>query len=142
VAIEAFRKAVELNPAHADAQNNLAYLLMTTGKLDEAAEHYRDALNARPRYRAAHFNLARILVQQGKPGEAIQHLEETLLPEDAETPRFTYALGAAWARAGNRVEALRYMREARGKAAALGQTDLLASIDKDLRALEPGASPP
>ena len=141
-AAEAFRKAVELNPAHADAQNNLAYLLMTSGKLDEAALHYRAALESRPQHRAAHFNLARILVQQGRLREAIEHLEQTLLPEDAETPRFTYALGAAWARAGNREEALKYMREARWKATTLGQAELLASIDKDLRVLDPVASPP
>jgi protein O-mannosyl-transferase len=141
-AAEAFRKAVELNPAHADAQNNLAYLLMTSGRLDEAAQHYRAALESRPQYRAAHFNLARILVQQGKLREAIEHLEETLLPDDAETPRFTYALGAAWARAGNREEALKYMREAQWKATTLGQTELLASIEKDLRALERGPSLP
>jgi tetratricopeptide (TPR) repeat protein len=141
-AAEVFRRAVELNPAHADAQNNLAYLLMTSGKLDEAAQHYRAALESRPQHRAAHFNLARILVQQGKLREAIEHLEETLLPEDAETPRFTYALGAAWARAGNREEALKYMREARWKATTLGQAELLASIDKDLRVLDPTASLP
>ncbi|HEX9186144.1 MAG TPA: tetratricopeptide repeat protein [Vicinamibacteria bacterium] len=134
-AMEAFRKAVELNPAYADAQNNLAYLLMTSGKLGEAAEHYRMALESRPQYRAARFNLARILVQQGDLREAIEHLEQTLLPEDAETPRCTYALGAAWARLGNREEAVRYMREARWKATTLGQVELLASIDRDLRAL-------
>jgi len=134
-AMDAFRKAVELNPAHADAQNNLAYLFMTSGKLDEAAAHYRKALESRPQHRAARFNLARILVQQGRLREAIEHLEQTLLPEDAETPRCTYALGAAWARLGNREEAARYMREARWKATTLGQTELLASIDRDLRAL-------
>jgi protein O-mannosyl-transferase len=138
----AFRKAVELNPAHTEAQSNLAYLLMTSGKLDEAALHYRAALESRPQHRAAHFNLGRILVLQGSLREAIEHLEQTLLPEDEETPRCTYALGAAWARAGNREEALRYMREARWKATTLGQTALLGSIDKDLRVLEGGTSPP
>jgi tetratricopeptide (TPR) repeat protein len=141
-AIDAFRKAVELNPAHADAQNNLAYLLMTSGKPDEAAAHYRAALESRPQHRAAHFNLGRILVQQGNLREAIEHLEQTLLPEDEETPRCTYALGAAWARAGNREEALRYMREARWRATTLGQTELLGSIDRDLRLLERGGGPP
>jgi tetratricopeptide (TPR) repeat protein len=141
-AIDAFRRAVELNPAHAEAQNNLAYLLMISGTLDEAAEGYRKALESRPLHRAAHFNLARILVQGGRLLEAIEHLEQTLLPEDAETPRCTYALGAAWARLGNREEALRYMREARWKATTLGQTELLASIEKDLRSLEGGTSRP
>jgi tetratricopeptide (TPR) repeat protein len=141
-ASEAFRKAVELNPAHAEAQNNLAYLLMTSGKLEEAARHYRAALEGRPQHRAAHFNLARILVQQGSFQEAIEHLEQTLAPEDEETPRCTYALGAAWARAGNREQALKYMREARGKATTLGQAELLGSIEKDLRVLERRPSPP
>ena len=125
-ATKAFRKAVALNPAHAEAQSSLAYLLMTSGKLDEAALHYRAAIESRPQHRAAHFNLARILVQQGSLREAIEHLEQTLLPEDDETPRCMYALGAAWARAGNREEALRYMREARWRATTLGQTKLLA----------------
>jgi predicted Zn-dependent protease len=115
---------------------------MTSGKLDEAAEHFRKALESRPQYRAARFNLARILVQQGKLREAIEHLEQTLLPEDAETPRCTYALGAAWARLGNREEALKYMREARWKATTLGQAELLASIEKDLRVLEGGTGRP
>jgi tetratricopeptide (TPR) repeat protein len=141
-ATEAFRKAVALNPAHAEAQSSLAYLLMTSGKLDEAALHYRAAIESRPQHRAAHFNLARILVQQGSLREAIEHLEQTLLPEDNETPRCMYALGAAWARAGNREEALRYMREARWRATTLGQTELLGSIDKDLRMLERGTSLP
>jgi tetratricopeptide (TPR) repeat protein len=141
-AIEAFRKVIELVPAHAEARNNLAYLLMTSGRLDEAAEHYRKALESRPQYRAAHFNLARILVQQGRVREAIEHLEQTLGPEDAETPRCTYALGAAWARVGNREEAAKYMREAREKATMLGQSELLAAIERDLRVLERGPSPP
>ena len=141
-ASEAFRKAVELHPAHTEAQYNLGYLLMTSGKLEEAARHYRVALEGRPQHRAAHFNLARILVQQGGFQEAIAHLEQTLAPEDEETPRCTYALGAAWARAGNREQALKYMREAREKATALGQAELLGSIEKDLRVLERRASPP
>ena len=81
----------------------------------------------------AHFNLGRILVRQGKLQEAIEHLQQTLAPDDEETPRCTYALGAAYARVGNRDEALKYMREARQKAAARGQSELLDSIERDLR---------
>ena len=114
---------------------------MISGKLEEAAYHYRAALEEKPDYRAAHFNLARILVNQGRPDEAISHLQQTLAPEDDATPRFTYALGAAYARAGYRQEALRYMQEAREKAAARGQSELLASIDKDLQALQQAPSP-
>ena len=135
-ALGAFARAVELNPSHAEAQNNYAFLLMTAGKLEEAARHYRATIASRPDHRAALFNLGRILVLQGRPGEAIEHLRQTLTPEDEETPRFTYALGAAYARAGEREQALRHLREAREKARARGQGELVASIEKDLRALE------
>jgi tetratricopeptide (TPR) repeat protein len=141
-ALEAFRRAVALKPAYAEAQSSLAYLLMTSGKLDEATQHYRAALEAQPDLRAAHFNLGRILVNQGNVLEAIDHFRQTLTPEDEETPRCTYALGAAYARVGNRAEALKYMQQAREKAAARGQTELLNSIDKDLRRLTGTASPP
>jgi tetratricopeptide (TPR) repeat protein len=141
-AAEAFRRALELKPAYAEAHNNYAYILMTSGKLEEAAEHYRAAIESKPDYRAAHFNLGRILVQQGKVVDAIDHFRQTLTPEDEETPRCTYALGAAYARVGNRTEALKYMQQARDKAAARGQTELTASIEKDLRRLTEAASPP
>jgi protein O-GlcNAc transferase len=140
-AAAAFRKAIELEPPYAEAHNNLAYLLMTSGELDEAAQHYESAIENKPDYRAAHFNLGRILVQQGKILNAIDHLRQTLTPEDEETPRCTYALGAAHARAGNREEALKYMREARQKARALGQSQLLTSIEEDLRRLEQATGP-
>jgi tetratricopeptide (TPR) repeat protein len=139
-AAEHFRAAVAIEPGLPEAENNYAYLLMTSGRLEEAAAHYRAAIESKPDYRLAHFNLGRILVQQGRLGEAIEHLQKTLVPEDEETPRNTYALGAAYARAGNRREALKYMRAAWQKATARGQADLLRSIEKDLRAL--GEAPP
>jgi tetratricopeptide (TPR) repeat protein len=138
---EAFRRALELNPAYAEAHNNYAYLLMTSGRLEEAARHYRSALESKPDHRMAHFNLGRILIQQGRVPEAIEHFHKTLGPEDEETARCMYALGAAYARAGNREEALRYMREARQKAAARGQDELQRSIERDLRALEQAPRP-
>jgi tetratricopeptide (TPR) repeat protein len=135
-AAEAFRRALELNPSYAEAHNNYAYLLMTSGKLDEAARHYRTAIEEKPDYRIAHFNLARILVNQGKLDEAIDHLRHTLTPEDEETPRFTYALAVALGRAERYHEALGFMEEARQKATAFGQTELLGSIERDLGALQ------
>ncbi len=140
-AAEAFRRAVELKPDYAEAQNNLAYLLMTSGKLDEAAQHYRAAIESKPDFRDAHFNLGRILVNEGKVAEAIDQFRQTLTPEDEQTPLCTYALGAAYARVGNRNEALKYMQQAREKAAARGQTELISSIDKDLVRLTETASP-
>jgi tetratricopeptide (TPR) repeat protein len=133
---EHYRAVVAIDPSLAEAHYNYAYLLMTSGKLDDAAQQYRAAIEGRPDYRMAHFNLGRILVQQGKIQEAIEHLRKTLAPDDDETPRCTYALGAAYARAGNRDQALKYLQEARQKATARGQSELLTSIERDLRLLE------
>ncbi len=141
-AMEAYRKVLDLEPSHIEANNSYAFLLMTSGKLEEAARYYRAAIEAKPDYRVAHFNLGRILVQQRKFPEAIEQFLQTLEPEDQETPVYTYSLGAAYARAGDRQNALKYTKQARQKAEALGQKELLNSIDRDLKRLEPGTNPP
>ena len=141
-ASESFRRAIELNPAYAEAHYNYGYLLMAASRLDEAAAHFRTALEHKPGYREARFNLGRLLVWQGRLPEAIEQLRQTLTPEDGETPRCAYALGAAYARAGDREQARRYMTQARDKALGLAQLDLVSSIDRDLRALATGTAAP
>ncbi len=133
---EAFRKALEINPFHPEAHNNLAYLLEQQDRLPEAMAEYRNALESKPDYRLAHFHLGRILVNQQNYQEGIQHLLKTLKPEDESTPGYLYGLGAAYARAGDRQNALRYLRMAREQASARGQSQLLASIERDLQTLE------
>lgn len=135
-ASDAFRKALEISPFYAEAHNNYAFLLLNEGRLEEAAQHFRAALENKPNYRLAHFHLGRILLHQNKTDEAIQHFQQTLGPEDDSTPGYLYALGAAYARAGNRQSALEHIRQARQKAVALGQKDLLVSIERDLKILE------
>ena len=139
---DAFRKTIDINPYNADAHNNLGYLLERRGLLSEAAAEYRSAIENKPGDRQAHFNLGRILVNEKKYQEGIGELQKTIEPEDDKTPRYLYALGAAFARSGDRQTALRYIRRAREGAAARSQVDLLASIDRDLHALEaPGIKP-
>lgn len=136
-ASEAFRKALEISPFYAEAHNNLAFLLLNEGRLEEAEKHFRAALENKPNYPLAHFHLGRILLHQNKTDEAIQHFRQTLgSEEDDQTPGYLYALGAAYARAGNRQSALEHIRQAQRKAFALGQKELLGSIERDLRILE------
>ncbi len=138
---EAFARAVEINPYHAEAQHNLGQMLEHEGRLDAAAERYRQSLASNPGYRLAHFHLGRILVNRRDYAGAIAHFEKTLSPEDDLTPGFLYALGAAWARAGDRSRAVTYIRRARDGAASRRQAPLLASIERDLRILgQAGAS--
>jgi len=138
---EAFRKTIEINPFHAGAHNNLGYLLERQSNFPEAEAEYRKAIENKPSDRQAHFNLGRILVNQKKFREGIQELQKTIEPEDDSTPRYVYALGAAFARSGDRQNALRYIRQARDGAAARGQSTLLTSIERDLRTLEASGTP-
>ncbi|MEK7832043.1 MAG: hypothetical protein AAB401_13195, partial [Acidobacteriota bacterium] len=66
----------------------------------------------------------------------IEHFQKTLLPEDEQTPMFTYALGATYSRAGDNAKAIQFLRQALKSATAMKQTQLAASIERDLRTLE------
>ncbi|MBL8208345.1 MAG: tetratricopeptide repeat protein [Blastocatellia bacterium] len=135
-AAAAFRQCLQLNPYYAEAHHNYAAMIERDGKLDEAATHYRKAIENKPGYRAAHFALGRILVNQDKLPEAIQQFQQTLTPEDEETPRNYYALGATYIRAGDKAKGIHYLREALKRANALQQTQLVNSLQRDLKTLE------
>jgi tetratricopeptide (TPR) repeat protein len=135
-AAAAFRKALEIQPGYVEARGNLAYILMVQGNLAEAERHYRTAVESQPGYRLGHFQLGRLLLNRGRLEEALHHFRLTLGEEGPSAAGYLYALGAACGRAGRRDESLTYLRQARDKAAAAGQTQLLASIERDLRIVE------
>ena len=135
-AAQAFQRSLERNPFNAEAHFNYGALIERDGKLDEAAAHFRQALANNPTHRQAHFHYGRILVQQEKWADAIEHLRQTIKVEDEDAPRFWYALGATYARAGDRPNALHHLREAQKRAEQRGQQDLLAAITRDLQTLE------
>src|SRR5579884_153515 len=133
---QAMRKAVQINPYYAEAYDNLGYLLAVQGHFDEALAEYHKAIENRPDFRLAHFHIGQIYANEGKYAEAIQEFRKILTPDDASTPSYLYALGATYARAGDRQNALLYMRKARDEAQARNQAQLLASINQDLANLE------
>ena len=134
---EAFRKALAANPRYAEAHNNLGDLLQREGKLAEAMSEFEKAVEGKPDFPQAHFNLGRLLVNQGKYKNAIEEFLKTLSTNDEQAkPTYFYAVGTAYARVGDRDNAIRYLRQARDQAATLQQTRLLDNIDRDLRTLE------
>ena len=76
------RKALELKPKHARAQNNIALLLGYQGKRDECLAAFEPNVGRA----AAHANLGMILAQQGKTSDAVSHLQ-TALREQPEMPQ-------------------------------------------------------
>jgi tetratricopeptide (TPR) repeat protein len=58
---DVFRRALQQDPNHVEANFNLANLLTARGELEKAVGFYSNALAADPEFTAAHFNLARVL---------------------------------------------------------------------------------
>lgn len=128
----ALHRALEINPDYAEARYHLGVIYERQTRLDNAAHEFQKAIDIRPDYPDARFHLGRILVNQQKYDAAIYQLTRSLKPESENTPMYLYALAATCARAGRRNEALQYFQKARDGARALGQKQLLASIERDL----------
>lgn len=133
---QAMKKAILINPYYAEAHDDLGYLYAVQGHFDMALGEYRKAVAERPDFRLARFHIGQIYANQGKYAQAIQEFLKILTPVDARTTVYLYALGATYARAGDKQKALLYMRKARDEAAATKQTQLLNSIKGDLANLE------
>lgn len=77
-AVEAYRRAVALEPDFADAHCNLGTLFYNRGDRDRARRHYEDALAAHAGHLEAHFNLANLLEEEGRREAALRHYKATL----------------------------------------------------------------
>ena len=131
-----FQKTINIDPRHAEALHNLGYILEQRGQLPEALSKYEAAIAARPNYSLAHFHAGRILVNQGQFDRGIEHLRKAASDESDAKSTYLYALGAAFARAGHFDDAHRYLQLALDNAIRLGQTQLVSSIEGDLKRLE------
>ena len=124
-----------LGPSNEGALSNLGYVLEQEGKLSEAALQFGKLIDLHPT-REAHFELGRILVNQQQYQGAIAQFQQTLVPEDDKTPAYLYALGATYGRAGDKVQAVQYLEQAKQLATSRGQIALVAEIDQDLGQVE------
>jgi tetratricopeptide (TPR) repeat protein len=88
-AIQAYRRAVELDPDFVSARANLANALSQTGRFEEAVEHYGEVLRVKPFHADAHINRAHALDRMGRTEEAIEaYRAATRLTPPNVTPRF------------------------------------------------------
>jgi tetratricopeptide (TPR) repeat protein len=77
-AVDAYRKALEANPAAPGALVNLGTILFRQSKYRQAKEYYVRAVEADPAYPLAHFNLGNLADEQGKFEEARAHYLEAV----------------------------------------------------------------
>jgi tetratricopeptide (TPR) repeat protein len=106
---EAYAKALELDPEHADAHVNLGRLLHEAGDALTAAAHYREALQADPGHTTAAFNLGVALEDAGEVSEAIDAYRAVVLADAAHADAH-YNLAQLYERTGQPTAALRHLR--------------------------------
>ena len=76
--IEAYQKALELDPKSAGALVNLGTLHFNARNWEEAERYYHQALEADPGYSLAHFDLANLYDERGDRVKALAHYEAAL----------------------------------------------------------------
>lgn len=106
-AIDAYKKALEANPAAPGALVNLGTILFRQKKYRLAREHYSRAILSDPAYPLAHFNLGNLADEQGDFEEARMHyLEAVRLNPRYADAYFNLALLAE--RTGDMMRAIGY----------------------------------
>ena len=77
-ALNAYRRALQINPHHAEAHNNVGSMLAKRGEIAAAAIHFREALRLQPNYAQAHNNLGSVAAQLGEYDKARIHFLDAL----------------------------------------------------------------
>jgi tetratricopeptide (TPR) repeat protein len=106
---EAYERAIELNPRHADAHVNLGRLLHEEGAAAAAERHYRAALDADATHPTAAFNLGVALEDLGRIRPAIEAYARALAldPDNADAH---YNLAGLYEKRGEKPAALRHLK--------------------------------
>jgi Flp pilus assembly protein TadD len=74
-----FRRALALDPKHADAQNDLGNALFAQGDFEGAEKWYLSTMELDPEHAEAHYNLGSLHYERGSFGEATTRIRRSLL---------------------------------------------------------------
>jgi Tfp pilus assembly protein PilF len=95
----AFAEALKLNPAHPDAQLNLANAHLRAGQPELALKHAQEALSLDPSSAASHYVIGCALLRLGQAEPAVKALQQAK-DIDVTVNAVTYQLGRALQQAG------------------------------------------
>ncbi|MDP3775518.1 MAG: tetratricopeptide repeat protein [Gemmatimonadales bacterium] len=103
---DAYRRALELDPHHADAHVNLGRLLQEAGRIGDAEGHYHAALAANAEHATAWYNLGTVLEDEKQLKEAIGAYEQAIRADPKLADAY-FNLSRLYEKAGKRAAALR-----------------------------------
>jgi len=111
-AMEAYKKALEMDPSVCEAHINLGRLYHNAGRLKESERHYRAALELAPEDATPYFNLGLLLEDLKRPVEAARAYE-TAIDKDPTFADAHYNLGLVLDALGKKKQAFSHLRTAR-----------------------------
>jgi tetratricopeptide (TPR) repeat protein len=93
LAVENYRRVIELEPEWVEAHINLGVALYQMGRTDEARTAFRTAVEIDPANGISRYNLGCVLEEKGEINEAIEHLRAAarMMPSHADV-HFNLAL--------------------------------------------------
>jgi tetratricopeptide (TPR) repeat protein len=109
---DAYRRALELDPHHADAHVNLGRLLVESDRAEEAETHFRAVVADHPDHATAWFNLGIALEDRRRPNDAIKAYEQAIAA-DRRLADAHFNLARLYEQAGKRAAALRHLSKYR-----------------------------
>src|SRR3984957_15330348 len=109
-AIDAYKKAIQLDRDNLDAIRGLAENLLNDGQTDAALEQYKVIADANPEDAKTYLRMAEIYRRQGKYDEALENLKkaDTMVPDSLEVP---YNTAAVYQSQGRYDEAVKLLQD-------------------------------
>jgi tetratricopeptide (TPR) repeat protein len=133
---ELLRRALAADPDDAPARVQLAQVYEAMNQPAKAALEYRTALQKDPRAQQTRALLVRRLLADGRGREALDELLQLLAARDIRPEDAQRAVRQTYPKVGTPAQVARYLKDARRRAAARGDADLVATIDTELAALK------
>ncbi|HSD31724.1 MAG TPA: tetratricopeptide repeat protein [Gemmatimonadales bacterium] len=109
---DAYRRALELDPHHAEAHVNLGRLLVESERAEEAETHFRAVLADHPDHATAWFNLGIALEDRRRTNEATKAYEQAIAADRRLADAY-FNLARLFEQAGKRAAALRNLSKYR-----------------------------
>lgn len=126
-----YEAALRLGDTAADAHYNYGVLLISARREEEALKAFGKTLDLDPFHAAAHNNVAALLARRGRFEEAAAHYRQALT-NDPQHHTAHFNLGRVLVLLGRPGEAVDQFTRALERAERLRQTDLAATIRKEL----------